>query len=266
MYKCFPSCFYSVQHLLFDFVFSIFAHVFPHFKWATQLLPLLFFSFVSSHLCQFRFIYFGVLRFTIVKSKINNWANLMYFPDVIVMNCIKFFKGLLLIFFCWCSSSLTLLILFFLSRLLLFFIMINSRGIHSNIMIRTPSFLPSVGWPAQSPPCLVTPCPEFKCCLSRPSAPEPCLTAWLTSRGRWCDDLSTARWCWPPLWCGCWWMCSYCSTSASVTNVMTGRTARCSLPSEVGLHHCCCGFHCHVQVFNPWHPYSLSNCCFGERL
>lgn len=139
MYKCFPSCFYSVQHLLFfDFFFSIFARVFLHFKWATQLLPLLFFSFVSSHLCQFCLIYFGILRFSIMKSKMNNWANVMYFPNVIVVNCIKFFKGLLLIFFADVALHRLCWFYFFLSWLLLFFIMINSRGIPSNIMIHTP--------------------------------------------------------------------------------------------------------------------------------
>lgn len=64
----------------------------------------------------------------------------------------------------------------------------------------------------------------------------PCLAFLADVPGRWCDGLSTVRWCWPPLWCGCWWMCSCCSTSASATNVMIGKTARCSRPCEVSSH------------------------------
>lgn len=61
----------------------------------------------------------------------------------------------------------------------------------------------------------------------------------LNPQWRQCDGSSTARWCWPPPWCGCWWTSSCCCTSASATNVTRGRTARCSRPSEVGPCHCC---------------------------
>lgn len=77
--------------------------------------------------------------------------------------------------------------------------------------------------------------------VTSPSRASPAGWALLSSRRdppfpgwrRRCGGSSTVRWCWPPLWCGCWWMCSCCSTSASATNVTTGKTARCSRPCAV---------------------------------
>lgn len=84
----------------------------------------------------------------------------------------------------------------------------SSFRIPSLIQFFSHIFL-SVGWcllvkPAHTPPCFLTLTPEFKLLISRLSAPEhslwPSLFGCLADiLGRWCDGLSTVRWCWPPL-------------------------------------------------------------------
>lgn len=67
-----------------------------------------------------------------------------------------------------------------------------------------PEFLFPVGWhllvrPTLCPPCFLIPFPEFKHSISRACTPESLFYCQADFLGWWCDGLSTARWCWPPL-------------------------------------------------------------------